>query len=124
MMGWPYHFIDLNHAEKALRREALDRYAFYAQLSAVLPLGVVLLYRLVVWATTPRQDAYSTIPNSPVLKSQRLGSSGWDLRIRNVKWWLGEEFSQTNHVLGQRDGMCPSQIFWMFLGSNSLDQNG
>ncbi|KAK4444994.1 Ferric/cupric reductase transmembrane component 2 [Podospora aff. communis PSN243] len=102
-MGWPYHFIDLSPAEKALRREALDRYAFYAQLSAILPLGVVLLYRVAVWATKPRQDAYSAVPSSPALKSQRRGSSGWSTRVRKVKWWLSEDFSQTNSVFGQRD---------------------
>ncbi|KAK0649436.1 ferric reductase like transmembrane component-domain-containing protein [Cercophora newfieldiana] len=116
-MGWPYHFVDLNSAEKALRREALDKYAFYAQLSAVLPLGVVLLYRVAAWAAKPRQDSYSTIPNSPVLKSQRLASSGLSSRIRRVKWWLGEDFSSTNSILGQRDEWVIGFIWmaWLLL---------
>jgi len=103
-MGWPYHFVDLTQAEKVLRREALDNYGFYAQLSALLPLGVVLLYRVAVWTTKPRQDSYSAVPNSPVLKSQRL-AGGWSSRIRKVKWWLDEDFSSTKSILGQRDGM-------------------
>jgi hypothetical protein len=43
-MAWPnYHFIDLSRPEKQVRRQTLDKYALYAQLSALLPVVVVLL---------------------------------------------------------------------------------
>ena len=108
-MGWPYHFVDLNAAEKQLRREALDRFALYAQLSALLPLVVVLLYRIVAWAFKSRHGAYSAVPSSPSLKSQRLtASGGWAAQVRRWKWWLGEDLNPSKSILGQRDGMFRS----------------
>lgn len=106
-MGWPYHFVDLSDAEKAFRREALDRYALYAQLSALLPVAAALVHRLVIWvakAATARGGDYSAVPSSPSLKSQRLSASGdWSARFRQLKWWLGEDLVASKSVLGKRD---------------------
>ncbi|KAK3346764.1 ferric reductase NAD binding domain-containing protein [Lasiosphaeria hispida] len=109
-MGWPYHFVVLSEAEKLVRREALDRYAIYAQLSALLPIAVALLYRI---ATSGRQDSYSAIPSSPTLKSQRSSSAGgWALRTQKLQWWLGEDFVPGGK-LGQRDQWIIG-VFWAF----------
>ncbi len=109
-MGWSYHFLDLTDTEKYLRRQSLDRYALYAQLSALLPLAVVLLYRIAGWAsksaTTRGGGTYAAIPNSPALKSQRLGAlGGWSAWARKAQWWLGEDVYVFGDVHGQRDRM-------------------
>ncbi|KAK0725397.1 ferric reductase like transmembrane component [Lasiosphaeris hirsuta] len=114
-MGWPYHFINLSEAEKLVRREALDSYAIYAQLSALLPIAVALLYRTASWAlkSSGRQGSYSEVPSSPILKSQRSSSQGgWALRTQKLQWWLGEDFVPGGK-LGQRDQWVIG-VFWAF----------
>jgi hypothetical protein len=109
-MAWPnYHFIDLSRPEKQVRRQTLDKYALYAQLSALLPVVVVLLYRLVKRAASsggPKAD-YAAVPSSPVLKKRRISGAGsWGARLRRVRWWLDEDVVAAGMVLGQRDRMC------------------
>ncbi|KAL2023712.1 hypothetical protein VTK56DRAFT_1426 [Thermocarpiscus australiensis] len=107
-MTWPYRFLlDLSEAEKQARRQTLDKYALYAQLSALGPVAVILLYRLARWATrpgAPRKGGYAAVPSSPVLKVRRHSSLGtWSSRSRRVRWWLGEDVVVAGYVLGQRD---------------------
>ncbi|KAK5661719.1 hypothetical protein OQA88_9819 [Cercophora sp. LCS_1] len=120
-MGWPYHFVDLSDAGKIHRREALDRYAFYAQLSALSPIALTLAYRAAAWSiklATSRGGGYSAVPSSPSLKSQRLSASGgWCARFRRLKWWLGEDLIATKTILGKRDqwvvGIC--YLGWLLM---------
>lgn len=106
-MGWPYEFLTLDEQQKHARRLALDKYAAYAQLSVLVPVGLFLLCRLAVWAAkaaTARRGSYDAIPNSPQLKRQR--ESAWiKLRIQvdKVKWWLGEDVYLFGQLSGQRD---------------------
>ena len=106
-MGWPYKFINLSDAEKHARRQALDRYAGYAQLAAFLPVAVVLIYRLAIWtlmAFKSRRGSYDVIPDSPVLKVQRRSSYGsLATRVRKSQWWLGEDVFFLGQAWGQRD---------------------
>ncbi|KAI2616805.1 metalloreductase Fre8 [Hypoxylon sp. NC1633] len=96
-MGWPYQFVDLDEAEKHARRLSLDRYANYAQLSALLPIAVVLLYRLGSWlakrvSSQSERGVYEAVPNSPALKHRRQSVSGpWLGRARSVAWSLGDD---------------------------------
>ncbi|KAK3689876.1 ferric reductase like transmembrane component-domain-containing protein [Podospora appendiculata] len=116
-MAWPYHFLDLSEEEKHSRRLALDQYASYAQLSALLPVAVVLLYRA-AWALQSRKGAYAAIPNSPSLKAQRRGGlAAWRSRIRILKWWLGGDVLMFGGVWGQRDQWIVGALwlFWLLL---------
>ncbi|GAB1317552.1 putative metalloreductase AIM14 [Madurella fahalii] len=106
-MTWNYHFIDLSEAEKHGRRQTLNRYALYAQLSALVPATAVLLYRLTKWAVTAtesRNGDYAAVPSSPVRKVRRHSSLGtWSSRLRKARWWLGEDVVAAGMVFGQRD---------------------
>ncbi|KAK1831279.1 Ferric/cupric reductase transmembrane component 2 [Podospora conica] len=99
-MAWPYHFMDLNPAEKQLRREALDRYALYAQLSAVVPVVLGMLYRVAKSTLKSRsKNTYSSVPN-PSLKNRESG--GWPSTVRKVRWWLADEMAP-GKPMGTRD---------------------
>ncbi|KAK4032273.1 Ferric/cupric reductase transmembrane component 2 [Parachaetomium inaequale] len=106
-MAWPdYHFLDLSTAEKQVRRQTLDKYALYAQLSALVPVAVVLLCRLWKRALSSRgsKGHYAAVPSSPVLKDRRNSNAGtWSSRSRTAQWWLGEDVVAAGMVLGQRD---------------------
>jgi hypothetical protein len=94
-MGWPYHLLDLSSEERDLRRELLDRYGVYAQLSALIPILVFQLYRLWVWVYSERQRSkvtYSELPSSPIAKHARHASSGAAIKKwRSMVWWLEGE---------------------------------
>lgn len=107
-MGWPYHFLNLGEAEKHARRETINSYAAYAQLSALVPVALFLLYRLASWArkslVNSRNGSYDAIPNSPSLKVQRGTTWGsWDTRMQKLRWWLGDEVYIFGRSYGQRD---------------------
>jgi hypothetical protein len=110
-MAWPnYHFVDLSAAEKVARRQTLDKYALYAQLSALVPVAAVLLYRLAKWVVASkgsRNGNYAVVPSSPVQKVRRHSSLGTCAsRSRRARWWLGEDVVAFGTVLGQRDRTC------------------
>lgn len=113
-MGWPhYRFIDLSPAEKQVRRQTLDGYALYAQLSALLPVAAVLLFRLakcwVIASRGPPRADYVPVPSSPVFKVRRRSRFGvWRARFRRARWWLGEDVAVAGFILGQRDRTCCS----------------
>ena len=94
-MAWPYHILDLSTEQKHLRRELLDRYGVYAQLSALIPILAYQLYRLLVWVYSERQRsrrAYFEVPSSPVSKHARRSSSGAATKKwRSMMWWLEGE---------------------------------
>jgi hypothetical protein len=94
-MSWPYHIIDLTNPQKHQRRELLDRYGVYAQLSALIPILGYQLYRLGVWVYSERQRskiAYSAVPTSPALKRNRHTTSGSIVqKLKTARWWLEGE---------------------------------
>lgn len=103
-MGWPYRFIDLTSTEKQQRREALDRYALYAQFSALAPVAIALIYRAAKWALKSHNKPYSAVPNSPSLKSRRLSAAGgWSSWVRQLQWWLEGNLVDSSPILGRRD---------------------
>ncbi|KAI1075998.1 ferric reductase like transmembrane component [Whalleya microplaca] len=121
-MGWPYEFLTLDQAEKHARRQSLDRYAAYAQLSAVVPVIVFLLYRLGAWlvrTAIPQRGAYSavpSVPDSPVLKQQRQSAVGsWARAARRAAWWLGDDIRFLGQNWGQRDQMIVGIGWTMWL---------
>lgn len=118
-MGWPYEFLDLSTEEKHLRRQALDRYASYAQLSAFVPVWLFLLYRLTSWAigvAKSSKGSYDAIPNSPSLKSRRLSNAGsWGTHARQMQWWLNDEIVLFGQVWGRRDQFIVGTLWGIWL---------
>ncbi|KAK3290674.1 ferric reductase NAD binding domain-containing protein [Chaetomium fimeti] len=115
-----YHFIDLSTGEKQVRRQTLDKYALYAQLSVLLPVAVLLIIRL--WKQTSKAGAskghYDAVPSSPVLKERRNSNVGtWSSRSRRLQWWLGEDVVVAGWVLGQRDQWVVGLVWtaWLLL---------
>ena len=112
-MGWPYQFLNLDEAERHARRLTLDRYASYAQLSSLVPIAAVLLYRAGWWAAkaaNSRKGAYDAIPNSPALKFERETSCrGWKAQVNMLRWWLAGDVELFRQLYGQRDQ-------WLFGG--------
>lgn len=105
-MGWPYQFLNLDEAERQARRLTLDRYASYAQLSSLVPVALVILYRIGRWAAksgASRHGSYNAVPNSPALKFERQSGGGWQTQINKLKWWLGGEVHLFGHLYGHRD---------------------
>ncbi|KAK0625273.1 ferric reductase NAD binding domain-containing protein [Bombardia bombarda] len=124
-MAWPYQFLDLSEADKHVRRQLLDRYAIYAQLSVLVPVALVLILRVASWAAASRKPtSYSAVPSSPSIKARResktkqhSSSAGWASRARKVQWWLGEDVVLFDTIAGQRDQWVFgfSYLFWMLL---------
>ncbi|KAJ0117266.1 metalloreductase fre8 [Diaporthe amygdali] len=106
-MGWPWKFVSLDEDEVRLRRQTLDRYAGYAQLSAFIPVLLFLIYRLVsraIRAIEAKKGAYNAIPESPLRKVRRQGPLGaWESRYRYLQWWLGDDVVFLGQNWGQRD---------------------
>ncbi|KAM0528913.1 hypothetical protein ACHAO3_004562 [Verticillium nonalfalfae] len=94
-MGWPYRFLTLSPEEVQLRRQALDRYAIYAQMSALLPIFIPLIQRIVERYTRGREvtrGAYDVVPDSPLFKSRKGTVVGRLLaKARIVQWWSRDE---------------------------------
>ncbi|KAK3713030.1 hypothetical protein LTR37_008715 [Vermiconidia calcicola] len=119
-MGWRYHFIDLTDAQKHERRELLDRYAWIAQRSVILPLLVMQCYFLASWIRRRwANNADATAPSSPYLKEKRLGS--WAItralksRAKGLAWWLGGEAEMYGSSLGSRGQVLIALAWTMWL---------
>lgn len=107
-MSWPWQFVDvLSDAEKAQRRQTLNRFAGYAQISAFGPVFLVLVYRLALWAIKTfdaRRAVYSAVPESPIRKKRRQSGLGaWEARYRLFQWWLGDDVVFFGQQWGRRD---------------------
>ncbi|KAK1783291.1 ferric reductase like transmembrane component-domain-containing protein [Copromyces sp. CBS 386.78] len=106
-MDWPYQFLNLSQAEVHARRLSLDRYALYAQLSALIPIGLIWLYQTVNKSSSSRQKRdYTAVPSSDSFNTRKQGN-GWS----KLRWWLGEDVVAFGEVLGQRDQWAGG-IFW------------
>ncbi|ROW07211.1 hypothetical protein VMCG_03883 [Cytospora schulzeri] len=106
-MGWPWKFVDLDDDAKDLRRQTLDRYAGYAQLSAFVPIVLFLLFRLIFWTLKTieaRRGSYNAIPASPSRKALRESSLGtWEARFRRLQWWLEDDAVFLGRTWGRKD---------------------
>ncbi|GFG26579.1 probable ferric reductase transmembrane component 8 [Aspergillus udagawae] len=90
-MGWPYHIVKLSPDEKSQRRELLDRYGFYSQLSVFIPILCFWLYRLGHWAyhRSTRRDGYSAVTR--LAESRTFRPKHFVTRWRSILWWLDDE---------------------------------
>jgi len=117
-MGWPYKFLNLDEAERHARRLTLDRYASYAQLSSLIPVALVLLYRIGRWAAKSARSrgSYNAIPNSPALKFERQSErGGWRTQLNKLRWWLAGDVRLFGQLYGQRDQWVFGGLWMMWL---------
>lgn len=118
-MGWYRFIFKLSEEDKRLRRLTLDRYGTYAQLSALVPVVVFLIYRLATYAvkvSAPRKGSYDAVPSSPALKYQReRPASSFMTEVRKWQWWLGDDVFLFGQVWGHRDEWVFGAIwaFWL-----------
>ncbi|KAK0721477.1 hypothetical protein B0T21DRAFT_414659 [Apiosordaria backusii] len=126
-----YRFIEgLTEAEKQARRRALNNYGLAAQLSDLLPVVLILLYRLTKWVVRERVDGssngeYAAVPSSPVMKRKREeGVRSWSARKRRLQWWLGEDVEVGGHVYGQRDQWIVGTVWLLWLVTLSFMETG
>lgn len=113
-MDWPYQFLDLSRAEKHARRQSLDKYALYAQLSALIPIGLIWLYQTLNKSSSRQKRNYTAIPSSdPDSFNTPKQSNSWS----KLRWWLGEDVVAFGEVLGQRDQWVGGLIwaFWLLV---------
>lgn len=111
-MDWPYQFLDLSQDEKHARRQSLDRYALYAQLSALIPIGLIWLYQTVNRSSSSsRQKRDYTAVSSSDSFNTRKQSNSWS----KFRWWLGEDVVAFGEVLGQRDQWVGGIIWAIWL---------
>ncbi|KFH41859.1 metalloreductase-like protein [Hapsidospora chrysogenum ATCC 11550] len=114
MLGWPYEFLTLSDEDKELRRQSLAFYAGIAHLSALLPVLVLPLIRLIhhrAAGSNNRRGGYEAVPGSPAVKARRESGGGGDgglvtgqWRTRLAWWWMGDDVRFLGrHRLGQRD---------------------
>lgn len=117
-MGWPYHFLDLTPDEKSHRRELLTQYAFYSQLSALIPILGYGVYRLCA-ALFARKGAfgvaYSALRQSPGSTESSRESKDVSLKAiskqwRSVQWWLHDEVAPDWGLRGR----WIAAILWTF----------
>lgn len=121
-MGWPYHFLDLTPDEKSHRRELLTQYAFYSQLSALIPILGYGAYRLSV-ALFARKGAfgvaYSALRQSPGItesthESKDVSFNAISKWWRPIQWWLRDEVAPDWGLRG-RWIAASLWAFWLLL---------
>ncbi|KUI71941.1 Ferric/cupric reductase transmembrane component 2 [Cytospora mali] len=106
-MGWPWRIYTVDDEAKHLRRQTLDRYAGYAQLSAFAPIVLFLLFRLSFWILKKfeaRRGSYNAVPASPSRKLHRQSPLGaWEARFRRLQWWLEDDVVCLGQTWGRKD---------------------
>lgn len=107
-MAWPYQIIfSFTEAEKLQRRDLLERYGLYAQLSALIPILAWNLYRLGIWFFSEQKSGsktidYSEVPSSPTLKRHSTSRQGSLVtKWRSIVWWLEGELAPGWGLRGQ-----------------------
>jgi len=100
-MGWPYHFVDLNDAQKTDRRRLLNYYGTLAQLSALAPLLLLQCYFAAKWLNR-RWQTDGGVPGSPRAKLERSMGFSNDAKatLRKLQWWSSSRCAVLGFHLG------------------------
>ena len=95
-MGFPYHFVSLSDEQNSRRRQLLDGYGQFAQLSVLL---LPLIYQLClgmrllisrVWPFNPSQAVKEH--QSPVISRFKQPATGYPTNVfARIRWFLDEE---------------------------------
>lgn len=113
-----YHFVDLTDDQKQQRRDRLDWYGLFAQISVLVPLLVVQSFALATWLRRrfAQQSSPEQTPSSPYAKSRRMDSR-FDAkeaakRWSTFLWWCGESCQIAGFHLGTK-GELLGATGWM-----------
>lgn len=130
-MPWPYHLIDLTDPQKTLRRQTLDRYGVYAQLSPLILVLPFLLYRFTRWSikrfSGEARGKYDVLPGSPQRKAGRGGVGKVGGVGRRVSWWLDGKFGGDvggKWGLGERKFWLLGGLWGVWLGGLCVRDTG
>jgi hypothetical protein len=121
-MGWPYHFLDLTPDEKSHRQELLSQYAFFSQVSVLIPTLGYGIYRVCTWLFVRKgafNVAYSALRELPGSTESTRESKGVSFkaiarRWRALQWWLNGEIAP-NWGLRERWTAAIVWIVWLLV---------
>jgi len=120
-MGWPWHFIAVDPEAKRARRDVLAQFAFYSQLSVLVPIVGYQLYRLgaLLLAKRAKQDvAYTSLEESsdnskPATAS--ISSNEISRQWRAAQWWLNTDIAPGWGLRGRWIAAIAWSIWLLFL---------
>jgi hypothetical protein len=126
-----WKFVDLNDEEKALRRQNLDAYGQVAQLSALIPLLLVLLWSVAKWSGQrfwPHDDILNP-PGSPYAKYGRSSvASGLGFRVkrawRRFRWWCADELRLGTWTVGSKGELLGGMLWATWLAYLCIADTG
>lgn len=128
-MGWPYHFIDLDDAQRHERRRLLDYYGSLAQVSVLLPLLALQVYFAIKHARWKLGgQSGSEMPSSPHVKAQRGRPQAGVRYIRQtfnkLVWWCGDSCKLGGERLGTKGEVVGAVVWLVWLLVLSFVQTG
>ncbi|KAJ5834891.1 hypothetical protein N7447_000917 [Penicillium robsamsonii] len=95
-MSWPYHFISLSESDKLHRRELLDLRGYYAQLSIIVVIVAIRVFRFATRSTVKRDGPISGKTR------QYLVCGLWLLWLLFLSIWnSGDDYLHLTKALGQ-----------------------
>ena len=106
-----YHFQDLTSEQKTQRRDLLDWYGLFAQISVLVPLLALQLYFFVIWMKKRWENANELeTPSSPYAKAREENISRNTLSFRRrvgsaisrFVWWSGDSVDVRGYHLGAK----------------------
>ncbi|KAJ5249111.1 hypothetical protein N7468_000562 [Penicillium chermesinum] len=96
-MGWWYHIVTLEPEAEVDRRNLINRYGLYSQLSVLIPIAAYQIYRLALWLRARKQRAdvaYSVVGEPPATpQSSHASLTALQARWRAAQWWLDGELA-------------------------------
>lgn len=125
-----YRFVDLADEEKHRRRELLDWYGLFAQLSVLVPLLVVQVFFLSSWLKRRlvSRKEFEAAPSSPYAKKirgeQRFDTKDLTRRWRGFTWWCGGAVQVAGLSLGTKGELLGASLWAAWLVLLSFLQTG
>ncbi|KAI5370211.1 Putative ferric reductase, NAD binding domain, ferric reductase transmembrane component-like protein [Septoria linicola] len=114
-----YKFVDLDHEQKLKRRELLDFYGLVAQLSVLVPILAIVVYRFATLGQSRLRDASSATPASPYAKAARLrhglSFASVQQRWRQISWSCGDPVEIYGLYLGTKGDVGGALIWTLWL---------
>jgi hypothetical protein len=130
-MAWPYGFPDLTKEQKHHRRQLLDWYGGFAQVSVFVPLLILQIYFLATWISRKwRERDGARPPSSPYMKELSAhGNTGTGLKAlriwwRRWMWWFGDELQVLGWRLGTKGEVLGAVVWTAWLLALCFVQTG
>ena len=124
-----YRFLDLTEEQKHERRELLDWYGFFAQVSALAPIAALQCYYMATWLSHRLQNQNDLeAPSSPYAKEARTGGKGTVARLRrsysNFLWWCGDSVDVYGYHFGAKGDVLGAALWAAWLVFLCFPQTG